>query len=356
MMKLWQRGDPRIGPAPLRAARRVPRWVIEVLPDVFAPGAEALREQVIQTIAKVYESYTGRWLLRTAHPAEAVSALRALHENDRGGMRSEGARSEVPSRVVLAVYAETQAELDARVAELRAPRVRAERLALTDVEAAYALALKEGAVYKSDTEAEAARNVGPEALAALLSHRYAFGRRTMCIGPDTGGLALYLSPRETIDISRALVPPTYDRNGEVDHHPVEWVIAAGQVGPLGPEGAGPWPMHPQWITDLAVAARDAKVPFCVPHLGEWCCYDYRVWAGDHTVSGGMSSSEALERVPWRSVDFDPSWQWGERGWDRDNPGAKPSAAYMQAVGSKLVGRALCGRTFDEWPDRSWCER
>lgn len=355
MIKLWQRWDPRLGPAPLRAATRAPAWVIEVVPDLFAPGHEALREQVIQTIAKVYESYTGRWLLRTAHPGEAVAALRALHENDRGGS-ARSRRAEVPSRVVLAVYAETQAELDARVAELRAPRVMAERLALTDVDGAFALAKKEGAIYSRDDDAEKARAAGPEALSAFLKGRYDYGRRTVCLGPDTGGLALYLSPRSAINVAAALVAPPFDRQHEVDHHPVEWVIVAGQIGPLGKDGSGPWPVHPRWITDIAAAARAAKVPFCVPHLGEWACYDYRLWEGDHTVSAGMSSSNALEHLPTRHVDFDPSWNWGERGWDEDHRDAKPSDAYMQAVGSQLVGRALVGRIFDDWPLRSWCRR
>jgi hypothetical protein len=327
--------------------------VIEVVPDVFAPGAEELREQVFSTIANVRDPSRGRWLLRTAHPSDAVVTFRLLHEH---GRRSYSDRYDVPSRVVLGVYAETQAELDARVAELRAPRVKAEKLALTDPKAAYALALKESAIYQDDNEAMAARDAGPEALAALLDRRYYMFGRTPCIGPDTGGLALYLSPRETIDISKALVAPPFDQDREVDDHPVEWVIAAGQIGPLGPKGAGPWPMHPRWITDLASAARGAKVPFCVPYLGEWGCYDYREWDGDHTISCGMCSSEALARTPTACVNFDPSWQWGVRGWDNDHLEAKPFDAYLQAVGSHLVGRALCGRTFDEWPDRSWCAR
>lgn len=360
--KLWRRWDPRLGSSPLRTVLWTQRWVIEVVPDVFAPGHEVLRDEVVKTIATVQDSHTGRWLLRTAHPGEAVATLRWLHENDRGNWRRTG--DKVPSRVVLAVYAETQAELDARVAELRAPRVMAERLALTDMDAAVALATKEGALYESPhllAEVAAARGAGPEALAAFLKGRYQYHHRTSCLGPDTGGLALYLSPRERIDVTAALAPVEGRdrwRSSElgVDNRPFDWTVVAGPIGPFGEGDVGPWPVHPRWITDVAVAARAARVPFCVPHIGEWACYDGRWWEGDHTVSGGMSSSDALPcEAPSREVDYDPTWSWGERGWDHDNLSAKPSGAYMQAVGSQLAGRALVGRIFDEWP-KGWVSR
>lgn len=350
--KLWQRWDPRLGPAPLRAAKRVKQWLIEVVPDVFAPGQEKLREEVLKTIGAVKGSQLGRWLLRTAHPAEAVATLRWLHEV-RGHYPY---REETPNRVVLAVYAETQAELVARVAELRAPRVLAEELALKDVDAALALAKREGAISDLErSEVKEAKAKGPEAVSALLRQSFVYSRRTSCLGPDTGGLALYLSPREPIDVAGVLAPVERGERGWIDsQRAFEWVIVAGQVGPLGKGGIGPWPLHPTWVTNVAVAARAAKTPFCVPYLGEWTGYDSRVWEGDHTVSGGMSSSDAVDGVPGHAVDFDPDWKWGERGWDDNNYHAKPSSAYMEAIGSKLVGRTLVGRTFDEWP--SWYPR
>lgn len=354
--KFWQRWDPRFGPAPLRAGLRTRRWVIEVIPDIFAPGFEKMRESVIKTIADVEDSHEGRWLLRTAHPGEAVATFRTLHENDR---RSH--RSNVPSRIVLAVYAETQAELDARMAELRAPRVMAERLALTDMDAAIALARKECAITDfSQPEVDAARAAGPKVLSAFLKGRYYAGRRTVCLGPDTGGLALYLSPRSPINISAAIVPPprTVYRSDtptpDVDDHPIEWVIVAGQIGPLGGHKSDPWPIHPRWITDIEVTSRKAKIPFCVPHLGEWACYDSRTWDGDHTVTSGMSSSERMSGPPCQEVDYDEAWAWDQRGWDAEHPFTKPHSAYMQAVGSHLVGRSLLGRMFDEWPQ--WTRR
>lgn len=358
--KLWQRWDPRLGPPPLRAALRFKQWVIEVVPDIFAPGNEALRGKVIHTIAAVKDPYKGRWLLRTAHPGEAVATLRRLHERNEGSI-GRTPMSEVPSRVVLAVYAETQAELDARVAELRAPRVMAERLALTDMDAAIALARKEGVISDyNKLEIDAARAVGPDALSPFLRGRYYTGRRTACLGPDSGGLAVYLSPRAPIDISAAIVPPppkVYRSDmliPDVDDHPIDWVIVAGQIGPLGGHKSDPWPIHPRWITDIEVTSRKAEIPFCVPHLGEWACYDYRSWDGDHTVTSGMSSNVAMKGFPAREVDYDETWAWGQRGWDNEHPFTKPSSAYMQAVGSQLVGRSLLGRVFDEWPQ--WIRR
>jgi hypothetical protein len=350
--KLWQRWDPRLGPAPIRAALRTKRWAIEVVPDIFATGNETLREKVVLTIDKMKDPHVGRWILRTAHPGEAVAMLRDMNDRQYGDNRRK-----VPARVVLAVYAETQAELDARVAELRAPRVLAENLALTDMEAAIALARKERAIHKChDEELAAALAAGPEGLSAFLKEQYRYRDRSKCIGPDSGGLALYLSPREPLDVSAVLAQPEWRKTGfrtirfDVDDRPFDWLIAAGPIGPMGKDvEQGPWPIHPRWITSLAVAAREVEVPFCVPYLGEWACYDHRSWDGDHTVSAGMSSSDAMPGLYTREVDYDPTWKWGDRGWDVDNISAKPSSAYMQAVGSQLVGRALLGRMFDEWP-------
>lgn len=372
--RLWRRWDPRIEAMPLREVMRVNHWLVEVVPDLFEPGHEGMRDAVLRAIGKIEPYTTGRFMLRTAHPGRALKVLRGLADTYQGGGSDSREMRQTPSRCVLAVYAETQAELDARIAELRTPRVLYEQLALTDMDAAIKLALEERAISASykDEEWKAAKAQGPAALSKYLKNVYKNHDRSTGFCVDTGGLALYLSPRERIDIRKAMEATiaetaafnakyghyTYVIDDEGSHSPpreFEWVVVAGQIGPVGEDyTSGPWPIHPTWITDVSVAAKEHNLPFCVPHLGEWACYDRRFWNGDHTDTYGMNSSDALDggkhgHLPWKDVDYDLSWCLGQRGWDKDNMGAKPSSAYMQAIGSRLVGRALIGRIFDDWP-------
>ena len=367
--KLWRRWDPRLEHMPIREVNRRPRWLIEVTTDLFEHGRETLRDDTLRSIGALEYGQRGRFLLRTAFPGAAVRRFRELADMHS----SYGHKSPIAERCELAVYAETQAELDQRVAELRVPRVLAEQLVLTDVEAGLALAREERAFWDFEShKMEAARAKGVAALAAWIKERYTLGRTRRATGLCVN-IALYLCPRERIDIGTMLQAIRTETaacrtrggtyyDGEWHNQPpdpFDWVILAGQIGPIGTKGGGPWPIHPGWITDAAAAARAAEVPFCVPHLGEWACCDAREWKDGHTVSGGMSSSDALggddDGPPCRSVDYDPTWRWGERKWGPENLGAKPSDAYMQAVGSHMVGRALLGRVFDEWP-KNWSAR
>ncbi len=347
-MKLWRRWDPRFERMPLLEVRDASRWLIEIVPDLFEPGAEVLREQVFETIEKVRGQYKGRFMVRTAFPGVAIAALRQISD----------AREHRPvlSRLVLAVYAETQAELDARIEETFAPRVMVEDLALADPDAALALATQEGLLLlDSDRKAaKTARREGAEALAKFLAGKAAWrGRpRSAGIPVDSGGLALYLRPRERIDIWPLALPRIRALRGCYPQETFNWIVLSGAMGPISMKRkpAEPWPMHPHWITEIAATARLAQTPFCIPYLGEWTHYDQRKWVGDSLDGGNMSSNDALEPVPTACVNYDPTWEWMQHGWDGANPGRKPSDAYMHAAGSKLVGRALGGRIFDEWPE------
>ncbi len=381
--RLWRRWDPRLEAMPLREVQRTNRWCIEVVPDLFEPGNKPMCDAVLHAIGKSARNYRardrGRFLIRTAHPGAAVARFRELRETYGHGTDAAEAKS-IPARCILAVYAETQAELDARTAELRVPRPLYEKIALTDMDAAIVLALKERAIsasYNSE-EWQAAKVKGPEALSSYLKgiYRHSDAR---CTDFGAAGIALYLSPRSRIDVGvglRATRAETdafhakygkntsYCSDHEGSHSPpenFEWILVAGKIGPIGKdETTGPWPIHPSWITEVAATAKEFEIPFCVPHLGEWSCFDHRRWAGDHTDSGGMSSCDSMgdrndrDPPPTARVDYDPSWVWGERGWDAEHRGAKPSEAWMQAIGSHHVGRALLGRMFDEWP--GWAGR
>ena len=81
MMNKWQRWDPRIEPkAPMAKVMAYPRWIVEVVPDIFDPANEALTQRVLTKIAKHYRHDRGRFLLRTTHVERALMAFRRLRE------------------------------------------------------------------------------------------------------------------------------------------------------------------------------------------------------------------------------------------------------------------------------------
>ena len=351
-MKIWKRWDPRLGRLPYREVSRVKDWVVEVVPDIFEPGLGELMAKTLGVISALsaddfHGAPRGRVLLRTAHPALAVAELRRLHDEDARLSSGYGGAEwrRLSSRLVLALYAETQAEFDARVVELFMPRVSLGELAKKYI--------------------AAARAGGPERVAAFLVEKTKYKRSA---GIPVANLALYLSPREVIDVGTYLAAvnaanakyegrTSYYPDGRVEgpSRTFDWVICAGKIGPIakrdqeGGRGDSPWPMHPQWIANLIDQARAALLPFCLSHLGEWAPVETISWDGDRLITSGSWSGSDVANIPAVSVDYDPTWTWGNRGWNSETPGAKPSAVYMEAVGSALAGRALGGRVFDTWP-------
>lgn len=376
-MKLWKRWDPRLGRLPYREVSRVKDWVVEVVPDIFEPGRGELLAKTFAAISALpvgdfHGAPRGRVLLRTAHPALAVAELRRLHDEEaRLSSGYAGAKwRRLSSRLVLALYAETQAEFDARVVKLFAPRVSLGELAKKDPEAALKLAHEEHWISDpNDTkdywhkDIAAARAGGPERVAAFLVEKTRYKRSTDI---PVANLALYLSPREVLDVGTYLAAmnaanakyegrTSYYDDGRVEgpSRTFDWMICAGKIGPIAKSKVGcddsPWPIHPQWIANLIDQARAANLPFCLSHFGEWVPVEDIWWDGDRLITSGSWSGSDVANIPAVSVDYDPTWTWGNRGWNSETPGAKPSAAYMEAVGSALAGRALGGRVFDRWP-------
>lgn len=380
-MKLWKLWDPRLARLPYREVSRVKDWVVEVVSDIFEPGQGELLARTLGAISQLpagdfHGAPRGRVLLRTAHPALAVAELRRLHDEDARASSGYGGPKwrRLSSRLVLALYAETQAEFDARVVELFAPRVSLGELARKDPEAALKLAHEEHWISDpNDTkdywhkDIAAARVGGPERVAAFLVEKTRYKRSR---GIPVENIALYLSPREVIDVGTYLAAvnaanakyqgcTSYHEDGRVEgpSRTFGWMICAGKIGPIAKVhdrevGAGdsPWPLHPQWIANLIDQARTVDIPFCIPHLGEWAPASDLYWEGYKLVaSGSWSGSDCTVSIPTKAVDYDPSWAWGHRGWNSENPGAKPSAVYMEAIGSALVGQTLGGRVFDRWP-------
>lgn len=87
---------------------------------------------------------------------------------------------------------------------------------------------------------------------------------------------------------------------------LNWVIAGGESGP------GARPMHPEWVRSLRDQCEAAQVPFF-----------FKQWGSHRWVA--------------HSVWDEPTQCWVDRGIE------------PQRVGKRLAGRALDGRTWDEFP-------
>lgn len=377
MMRQWRRWDPRVEPkTPITAVRSFPRWVIEVVPDIFDPTNEALMQRVLTKIA-LHEKYdNGRFMLRTTHVERALHVLRMSYETKRYQYIRH---VPIPNdRIVLAVYAETQEQFDDGVKALFAKRVTPLDIIDVDPNEAIAMALREHVISEfSLDEAKKALSEGNDSLRRHLRSRMD-DMRYYCTGMPINDIAVYLSPRSRIDLGTKLLPIKAAReefvqkhgngswhDGDGWHEPprqFDWVICAGRIGPFsqeirgeGPAPNDPHPMHHQWIAEAFAAARAAGIPFCLPYLGEWAFAQDIAWKQDRLVtspSWSRSSQLDIDTVDSTSVDYDTSWKWGERDWGPETPYKKPGNSYVQAIGSHLTGRAIAGRVFDEWP-KGW---
>ena len=365
MIQQWRRWDPRIErKVPMTEVRAFPKWIIEVVPDLFDPQNEAMMQRVLTQIARYNRSDKGRFLLHTAHVERALLVLRRLRE--RQGMRCIGHLQIPNDRIVLAIYAETQGQLETGVKAL--PAKRATPLDLIDVDpsAAIAMALREGVITDySLNKVDEAQAKGGDALREYLQARM---RDThYCTEIPVPTIAIYVSPRERMDLGAVVRPMKeafdafmlkshgspyyYDENHKVQHapHQFDWIVCAGKIGPFakwfrgqGPRANDPHPMHHQWIADTLHAARAAGIPFCLPHLGEWAFTTELSWKGDVLVPAiCWSRSDQIENddITWERVEYDMAI----------TDGSGPPTSSLQAIGSHLTGRALGGRVFDEWP-------
>lgn len=365
MIQQWRRWDPRIErKVPMTEVRTFPKWIIEVVPDLFDPQNEPLMQRVLTQIARYNRSDKGRFLLRTTHVERALLVLRRLRE--RQGMRYIGHLQIPNDRIVLAIYAETQDQLETGVKALLAKRASPLDLIDVDTSAAIAMALREGVItdYSLD-KVDEAQAKGQNALREYLATRM---RDThYCTEIPVPTIALYVSPRHKMDLGAVVRPMKeafdafmlkshgsdyyYDENDNAVHAPrqFDWIVCAGKIGPFakwfrgqGPRANDPHPMHHQWIADALHAARAAGIPFCVPYLGEWAFTTDLSWKGDELVPAiCWSRSDQIENddLSWSSVDYDDASLWD----------GKHASSPVQAIGSHITGRALGGRVFDEWP-------
>jgi hypothetical protein len=365
MIKQWRRWDPRIERnVPITEVRAFPRWIIEVVPDLFDPCNEALTERVLLQIARHGKNDKGRFLLRTSHVERALHALRRLRELGRNGHWNH---PRIPNDcLVLAVYAETQEQIEMGAKVLFTPRTTPLDLIESDPNASIAMALREGVIcdWRLD-EANTALAKGAKSLREYLRGR--MSDMHYCKGIPVPTIAIYVSPRERMDLGAILRPmkeaydvfnakshgsPYYDDdNGKAVHQPrqFDWVVCAGRIGPFaksfrgqGPRANDPHPMHHQWIADAFHAARDAGIPFCLPYLGEWAFTSELSWNGDALISSASwSATSRLDNddIDWEHIDYDGALEHDE-GY---------RSAHVQAIGSHLTGRAIGGRVFDEWP-------
>ncbi len=366
MIKQWRRWDPRIErKVPMTEVRVFPQWIIEVVPDLFDPQNEAIAHRVLAQITRYNRNDKGRFLLRTSHVERALLALRRLRERERHGWQC----SPIPNdRIILAVYAETQKQLEAGAKALFAKRATLLDLIDANPKEAIAMALREGVISDFTWILEEANNAlakGPDQLREYLQTQ--MRDRSYCETIPVPTIAIYASPREQMDLGAILQPMKeardafmvkshgsdyyYDDNDKAVHAPrvFDWIVCAGKIGPFaksfrgqGPRANDPHPMHHQWIAEFLRAARTAKIPFCLPYLGEWAFTTDLLWNGDELVkSPSWSRSDQIDNddLSWSRVEYDDASRWD----------GKHASSPVQAIGSHLTGRALGGRVFDEWP-------
>lgn len=119
--------------------------------------------------------------------------------------------------------------------------------------------------------------------------------------------------------------PGYDlafsalRTGHFVPSKIDWVIVGGESGPNAR------PMHPDWARSVRDQCQAAGVPFFFKQWGEW-----------------------VPDIAGMAIYHDGSTKRGRAYGDPKQP-ADPDRAYVMRVGKKVAGRALDGRTWDEYP-------
>lgn len=106
-----------------------------------------------------------------------------------------------------------------------------------------------------------------------------------------------------------------------DHDEIDWVIVGGESGPRARA------MHPQWVRDLRDQCTDNGVPFLFKQWGEW----------------GPARWERATHIV--EMDGTRHPRYGEAIAPIVDRGGAP----MYRWGKKAAGRALDGRTWDEFP-------
>jgi protein gp37 len=117
---------------------------------------------------------------------------------------------------------------------------------------------------------------------------------------------------------------------------LNWVVVGGESGPRAR------PMHPDWARSLRDQCTSAGVPFFFKQHGEYCPADVQRYSEALTFTGRGRGCvvEPCGRV---------SVAWSMGGGDLRDDGPTPDAAVMLRVGKRAAGRALDGRTWDEYP-------
>lgn len=106
---------------------------------------------------------------------------------------------------------------------------------------------------------------------------------------------------------------------------LDWVVVGGESGP------GARPMHPDWARSLRDQCVAAGVPFLFKQWGEF----RPVVPSD----GDVTPDRYVQCETGRSVDDDGMWNVSGGHW-----------CAMRKLGKKRAGRALDGRTWDQYPE------
>ncbi len=129
----------------------------------------------------------------------------------------------------------------------------------------------------------------------------------------------------------------YHHDGDVTRA-LHWVVVGGESGPHAR------PMHPQWAQSLRDQCQAAGVPFFFKQWGEWipaterAHRDCEIW------------SDLVADKPWGLLTLDGEYLPTTTTWNgRQNDPDDNYEVSIYRVGKKAAGRALDGRTWDEYP-------
>jgi protein gp37 len=155
-----------------------------------------------------------------------------------------------------------------------------------------------------------------------------------------------------VDLANVGPEPGFDALFSQPH--LDWVIAGGE------SGAKARPMHPDWARSIRDQCQAADVPFLFKQWGEWAPAPWRI---DHGPGEPVDAYKArAEATCATHVHTGNSYQeGGETVWNLYEPPHKPWSLERTSIpsgtshepirrwGKKAAGRALDGRTWDEFP-------
>jgi protein gp37 len=137
---------------------------------------------------------------------------------------------------------------------------------------------------------------------------------------------------------------------------LSWVVCGGESGPKAR------PMHPDWARSLRDQCVEAGVPYLFKQWGEWSPAPWKLDRGPGETddqykarSDAIGATHAFTGGFYREAgrDVEGFEAMSHRPWSCERDSAVPPGAVgMRKVGKTRAGRALDGRTWDQYPEET----